>query len=313
MANTTGVIKLLERLIGQSSLKSKGNYAFRCPFCHHAKKKLEIHPELQHWNCWTCGTKGKSLFTLLKRLNAKKYFYTELQDLVPKGKRQFSFPQGTTPDKICKLPDEYIPLWKPESQDFYWKRCIEYLRGRGISKQDILKYRIGYATDGKYKDMIIFPNFNKLGQLTYFTTRTFSNRNSIKFVNPPFSRDVVGFELQLNWDLPIVLVESALDAMVVRRNSSPLYGTTLPKSLKEQILENKVQDLYLALDPDALRKSIKYAEYFMGFGINVYFVEIPQNTDPNKLGHTKMWELIKSAECMTDNKLFEYKIQDLIA
>lgn len=308
----TEIIQLLEGLLGQSTVKSKGNHAFHCPFCNHKKKKLEIHPETQNWNCWVCGTKGKSLFTLLKRVNAKEHYFNTLKELVPKNKRTYQIQEEETLDKLVKLPDEYIPLWKPISKDFFWHRCIDYLKGRGVSKQDILKYRIGYAVDGKYANMIIFPNFNKSGQLTYFTTRTFSNNNSSKFVNPPYSRNVVGFELQINYDLPLILVESALDAIVIRRNASPLYGTTLSNSLKLSILANGVEDLYIALDADALRKQIDMADYFMGFGVNVYFVELPDNEDPNKLGFKRMWELIKSTQKLTSQKLFEYKVQALL-
>ena len=305
------LVKLLESVLGTSSQKSKGNYAFHCPFCNHAKRKLEIHPETQYWNCWVCGTKGKSMYTLFKRANAKEHHFIRLGELLPKIKRVI------TEDKeqirqICNLPKEYTPLWIPNRKNFLWNTCVEYLSRRGITLYDILKYRIGYCTQGKYENMIVFPNYDKSGQLTYFTTRSFLNTNKTKFVNPPFSRNVVGFEMQLNWSLPLVLVESALDAITVKRNASPLYGTTLSKSLRLQILENGVTDLYIALDDDALMKSIKIAEYFMGFGVNVYFVNLPKNSDPNSLGHENMWNLIESTSPLSEQVLFEYKIQELL-
>lgn len=309
----SGVVQLLERVLGQSSPKSKGNYAFNCPFCRHSKPKLEIQPESQHWNCWVCGTKGKSLFTLFKRLDVKQHLYNELASVVPNIKKRIEFDQSETEKQIlCKLPDEYTPLWIRKDKNFLWKTCIEYLQRRGVTAHDILKYRIGFCTEGKYKNMIIFPNYDKSGQLTYFTTRTFLNNNSIKFINPPFSRDVVGFEMQLNWDLPVILVESALDAIILKRNASPLYGTTLSKSIKMQILENQVKDLYIALDSDALKKSIAHAEYLMGFGVNIYFVTIPKGQDPNSLGYSNMWNLINSTHKLTEDRLFEYKIQELL-
>lgn len=305
------LLKLLESVLGVSLQKSKGNYAFHCPFCNHNKKKLEIHPETQYWNCWVCGTKGKSLFTLFKRVNAKDHHFTRLGELLPKVKKIIT-ESKTEPQKSCTLPKEYTPLWIPNKKSFLWNTCIEYLSKRGITLYDILKYRIGYCTSGRYENMIIFPNYDKSGTLNYFTTRTFLNNNKNKFVNPPFSRNIVGFELQLNWQLPLILVESALDAIAVKRNCSPLYGTTLSKSLRMQILENDVRDLYIALDNDALKKSIKIAEYFMGFGVNVYFVNLPQNSDPNSLGYTHIWNLIDSAEPLTSEKIFEYKIQELL-
>lgn len=307
----SSLIKLLESVLGRSSQKSKGNYAFHCPFCNHSKQKLEIQPETQYWNCWVCGTKGKSLYTLFKRVNAKDHYFERLGELLPKVKKILTF-NSEEPRKLCTLPKEYTPLWIPNNNNFLWKTCMEYLSNRGVTVYDILKYRIGYCTSGRYENMIIFPNYDKNGQLTYFTTRTFLNSNKTKFVNPPFSRNVVGFELQINWQLPLILVESALDAIVVKRNASPLYGTTLSKSLRMQILENDVHDLYIALDDDALAKSIKIAEYFMGFGVNVYFVNLPKNSDPNSLGHHRFWQLIDQTAPLTSQRLFEYKIQELL-
>jgi len=79
----SNIIQILERVLGQSTPKSKGNHSFNCPFCKHHKQKLEIHPETQNWHCWVCGTKGKSLFTLLKRLDVKPYILTELSAAIP--------------------------------------------------------------------------------------------------------------------------------------------------------------------------------------------------------------------------------------
>lgn len=305
------IVKLLESVLGNSSLKSKGNYAFHCPFCNHSKHKLEIQPETQYWNCWVCGTKGKSLYTLFKRANAKEHHFLRLGELLPKIKKIITEHASDT-SKPCNLPKEYTPLWIPNRKNFLWNTCIEYLSTRNVTLYDILKYRIGYCTSGKYANMIIFPNYDKNGQLTYFTTRSFLNSNKTKFINPPFSRNVVGFELQLNWQLPLILVESALDAITVKRNASPLYGTTLSKSLRMQILENDVRDLYIALDDDALSKSIKIAEYFMGFGVNVYFVNLPKNSDPNSLGYDMFWKLIEETPPISSQCLFEYKIKNLL-
>jgi len=306
------VIQILERVLGSSTPKSKGNHSFHCPFCRHHKQKLEIHPDTESWHCWVCGVKGKSLFTLLKRLDAKSHILSELAAALPNKKKINLELTDDEPVKLCKLPEEYTPLWIPKDKNFLWKTCIKYLQERGVTAHDILKYRLGYCTEGKYKDMIIFPNYDKLGQLTYFTTRTFLRNNSTKFINPPYSRNIVGFEMQLNWNMPVILVESALDAIVLKRNASPLYGTTLSKSLKMQILENQVKDLYIALDSDALKKSLSHAEYLMGFGVNVHFVKLPEGQDPNSLGYNYMWKLINSAEKMSEDKLFEFKIQQLL-
>lgn len=303
-------IAILESFLGSGINKSKGNVAFHCPFCNHHKRKLEIHPEKQIWNCWTCGTKGLSIISLAKRSQAKKHIVLEVKNFFP---NKSTYVDNTSQEEvIVTLPHEYIPLWIHNNNDFYYKTCIEYLTSRNINEYDIAKYKLGYCTKGKYKNMIIFPNYNKVGKLNYFTTRSFLRNAKIKFVNPPFPRNIVGFELQLNWTLPIILVESALDAIVIKRNPSPLYGKTLPKELKYQILENEVTDLYIALDEDAFKDMVDHAEYFVNHGINVYYVKLPPGRDPNELGYEKMCQLITQAKLLDETVLFQYKIQELI-
>jgi DNA primase len=305
------LVKFLETFLGSSIPKSKGNYAYRCPVCKHSKHKLEIQPETQNWHCWVCGVKGTKLHTLLKRINATSAQYDTLNKLIPSNRKVLTHVE-TKNSNYCTLPKEYIPLYDTKNSGFMFNTCIDYLYKRGITSSDILKYKIGYCLSGKYANMMIFPNYNHQGILDYFTTRTFLNSNKNKFVNPPFSRNVVGFELQLNWNLPIVLVESALDAITVKINASPLYGTDILSNLKIKILENNVKKIYIALDSDAIKKSINVAQYFITQGIDVHLVELPLNTDPNSLGFDKMWQLINNSEPISESTLFNYRIINCI-
>ena len=57
--------------------------------------------------------------------------------------------------------------------------------------------------------------------------------------NPQVSKDIVGFELHINWNYPVCLVEGAFDAIAIKRNAIPLFGKTIPDQLKHRIIENK--------------------------------------------------------------------------
>lgn len=300
------LLQFLDKLLGNGTPKSKGNVAYHCPFCKHRKQKLEIHVDSQLWECWTCPHKGKTVFSLLRQMNSPEHLFNELQRIAPSTSRKFNFHKHT---KDCKLPPEYIPLWKGEHTSFYGKMCVNYLKDRGVTQGDILKYRLGYCSEGMYSGMIIFPNYTKEGTLNFFTTRSFIRNASKKFMNPEVDRNVIGFELQLNPDLPLIIVESALDAIIIKRNACPLYGTQLSKSIKQFIIDFEVSDLYMCLDPDAFNKAMKHIEYFMSNGINVYNVRLPKNSDPNKLGFKEIWKRIDSAKLMTYDKIFEYKVE----
>ena len=48
------------------------------------------------------------------------------------------------------------------------------------------------------------------GKLNYFVGRDFY-ASTLKYKNPPIPKDVIGFDLYVNWSLPIILVEGVFD------------------------------------------------------------------------------------------------------
>jgi hypothetical protein len=157
------------------------------------------------------------------------------------------------------------------SETTEYKNAIHYLRSkRKITLSEIVKYGIGYCESGEY------------AKLNYFVGRAYYDVD-FKHKNPDHTKDCVGFELFINWSLPLVLVEGAFDAIAVRRNAIPLFGKTISEDLRKKIIENKVTQLYICLDKDAQKQALEHAEYFMNNGVQVYFVDLLQK-DPADIG-----------------------------
>ena len=53
-------------------------------------------------------------------------------------------------------------------------------------------------------------------------------------VGPKVSKDIIGFNLFINWNEPIVIVEGAFDAIAVKRNAIPLFGKVILDKLFEE-------------------------------------------------------------------------------
>ena len=86
MENTT-LLFLVESVLGKGQSTSKGNYAFKCPFCSHHKLKLEVNlitndKKENPWHCWVCNNKGKKLNTLFKKIGTDSTKLSELNMLV---------------------------------------------------------------------------------------------------------------------------------------------------------------------------------------------------------------------------------------
>tara|TARA_Y100001973_G_C5197486_1_gene335280 strand:+ start:181 stop:945 length:765 start_codon:yes stop_codon:yes gene_type:complete len=250
-----------------------------------------------------CGVGGHKVLGLLKKLKVEKRFFDLLFKIT--GNR----PSKVSTDKnyeILSLPHEFQQLSSSSSNNPEARNALSYLKKRGLTTQDILKYNIGYCEKGKYGGMIIIPSYDEEGNLNFFTGRSYYDVN-FKHLNPTVSKDIIGFDLFVNWNEPITIVEGAFDAIAVKRNSIPLFGKLILDKLKIKILEKGVKRINIALDRDAMKNAIAMAEYFNGRGISVYFVELPEK-DPSELGFEKITGIIDNVERLTPKKLLEYKI-----
>jgi DNA primase len=292
--NKTIVVNVLDGALGVGSSLKGSEQAHHCPFCHHHKKKLQVNLETQNWHCWVCDAKGRSIKSLLKKLNVESKEVNKIIAIYGDD----DYTNTNEPEFVVKLqlPKEFLPLWKePQGFEPNYKQAIHYLKERGIRKGEILKYNIGYCKDGLYGGRIIIPSYDSNGELNYFVARAFYDSIKMKYKNPPVSKNVIVFENQINWNEPITLVEGVFDSFSVKRNVIPLLGKFLPTKLKEKIFETGIKDITIILDSDAVSDSTKHTDFFLKNGIRVKNI-IPSERDAGEMGFTEVNQLIKNTE-----------------
>jgi len=300
------IINLLSRVIGNTGkqLKKSNEYMFWSPFISHHKPKLQINVQTQKWHCWVSNQGGHNLFQLFKKLKASKEHFDELVELV--GDKKYVKRNTNKEDKkIVRLPNEFKPLWK-DGNSIIRKHAIVYLKNRGITLVDIIRYGMGYCEEGLYANRIIVPSYSSDGELNYFVGRDIYE-GGMKYKNPPVSKDVIGLDLFINWNEPIILCEGVFDAIAIRRNVIPLFGKTIPKSLMKKIYEKQVKQIYILLDSDAIMDSIKMTDSLMKNGINVYYVNLSEE-DPSDMGFKKVINLIKETKQTSFSDLMRMKL-----
>lgn len=292
--NKIVVISILDTTLGVGSSLKGNEQQHHCPFCHHHKKKLQVNLDTQQWHCWVCNSKGRSISSLLRKLNVDKRDLDRLHKIY--GDEPAYSPTEEYVVKL-QLPKEFKQLHFKPSGLFnpVYNKAIHYLTQRGITDSEIVKYNIGYCEAGLYGGRIIIPSYDESGELNYFIARSFYEDEKMKYKNPPVNRDVIVFENQINWNEPITLVEGAFDAFSVKRNVIPLLGKFLLSKLKNKIFEKGVKEITIMLDSDAIEDSTKHTDYFMKNGIKVKNI-IPTGKDAGELGYEKVNNLIKSAE-----------------
>jgi DNA primase len=301
------LVNLVNSILGSGKRTARGNQAYTCPFCHHTKPKLEVNftentQGDNPWACWTCGKKGKTIKSLFKQVQVDASYFQELGKLV---KNVSIYDIGEINQNILELPKEFKTF--TNNKDIMARHALVYLIIRNISKQDTLKYNIGYCNSGQFANMIVIPSYDSNGKLNYFTARSFEKDPYTKYRNPETSRDIIPFELFINWDLPIILCEGPFDAMAIKRNAIPLFGKNLQPTLMKKLVESKVQKIYIALDNDAMKQALGFCEQLLDIGKEVYLVEL-SGKDPSDLGFENFTRIVQTVSPLTQYKLMEKKL-----
>jgi hypothetical protein len=325
MTNNSKLLDFLRSILGPYKSYTGEEYYFSCPFCvkHDNKKKLAVKLDkndierFQHWHCWRDDThKGSNLISLVRKLKLPQDRVSELKSILKTygitydiNAIENGFHKNTEENK---KPDACLPdgfhSFADISDGPEYKNAMSYIKKRGITGSDIIKNNIGYCDSGKYQGYIIIPSYDEAASLNYFVARSYYvDEGAMRHKNPPMSKNIVFNELHINWNFPVILCEGVFDALAIKRNVIPLLGKTLNDAVREKIFYKKVKDIYLCLDADALKSTVRYIEDFLRNDINVYFVQLP-GKDPNKIGFETMSKLIKGAEKVNFSDLIKLKL-----
>lgn len=301
-----------------------------CPRCQEreglpypdGKYNLEINTAKKQFRCWKCedpkfsGSLGKliRLFGTHVDYEIYKSYVGSIQDYVIDEEDDVHIQ--------VKLPDEMIYFSQMETNNLEHFEAYNYLvNERKISRDIILKYRLGFCTTGKYKKRIIIPSFDMSGGVNYFVGRNYGSKtvDGVKispYLNPKADKDKIIFnEGLINWDSTVYLVEGAFDMLSFPINSIPMLGKTISTTLFNKLNELK-PDVVVLLDPDAYKNTIElfYILYtiYVGCEERVKLVKLPTNEDIDELRKNKgIDEVIKSLYGARSLTIEDYFIQKL--
>lgn len=320
----TPVEQFLEQILGSSQKSSKGNRKYSCCFdgCKDRPSKLsgefkleidvngsedeETGKILHRYHCWSCNTKGKTIYSLLKNIQAAKHLFEELNTVV---KYSVHTSVEATDKEFTGLPKEYISLEGiiPKN-NLPLRHAKAYLKKRGLTEDDIIKYNVGFCEHGTYNGRVIFPSYDNNMRVNYFSARTVHSEVFPKYKNPPASRDIVPYEMYINENEPIILCEGPLDMITIKRNVIPCLDKEIQDALIIKIIKAPTKKIYMALDPDALKQVVKYSEQLLAAGKQIFIVDMKGYKDAGEMGFVKFTESIQTAKRLTQSDLMKMKL-----
>jgi 5S rRNA maturation endonuclease (ribonuclease M5) len=98
----------------------------------------------------------------------------------------------------------------------------EYIESRGVTAEQVERWGIGYAIEGRLQGRIVIPIRNETGWASY-TARDFTGRASRRYLYPPSGEsDSTAMFGEEHWPADkefkvLVVVEGAMDALAVER------------------------------------------------------------------------------------------------
>lgn len=236
--------------------------------------QLSVNLETDRFNCWSCGFGGSSIYRLLILRGKTKYSQEYLTRLQEKKHSGCTFVH--TEEKVYDtpvLPDEFRSLSVPSASPIY-RQALTYLAQRGITADDILRWKLGYAESGEMHGRIIIPSFDASGILNYVVGRSFTDDPYRYKPYPRYqTKNVVWNECMVDWSEPVTLLEGPFDAFIAEDNVTILQGTFLADKLVAKLVLN-CPEVYFALDADAFKRQLKHIRTLLSYGVKCRYIDV---------------------------------------
>lgn len=322
--NSDVSVAFLREVFDGGTNSSHDEFTAVCPICKLAKsdaynkRKLAIRVADHVTHCWVCGFRARTCYSLIKTYYpAYKAEYTRLF-LATDENLLFSQTNTQEPEQtiseVAKLPSGFRLLATQDPRDY--RQIRQYLSARGIgAEKDLWKWKFGVVewdeddieTSRRYYGRVVVPSFDENGKINYFTARMcLSGKTTQKYVNPHCDRDKIVFnELNLDWSKKLYLVEGVFDMFNMPQNTTCILGSEMSDShaLFQKIAQNNTH-VCLALDKDAMKKSIKIATVLYEHGVRVSLVTMPDNNqDLGDMLPSEVGELLRTKTVSFDSNM----------
>jgi len=333
-------------------LKKTGqNWKGLCPFHSEKTPSFIVSPSKQIYHCFGCGI-GGDVFTFLNKYENLS-FKESLNILAKKAGVQLKKFQR---DTVLPEERENLLNLHRDALVFYQQRlrqkpiAMDYLKNRGINDEAQRLFSMGYAPDSwdalfsylknkgykieminkaglvsqgakgyhdTFRDRIIFPIFNLMGEVVAFGGRVMDD-SMPKYLNSPetpiFSKGKILYGLNLAKDSIkrvgfVIFVEGYIDVITVHMygftNTVAPLGTALTQE-HGRLIKRFAQEAVLVFDGDAsgVRAAKNAISVLLESGLNVKVLLLPEGEDPDSLlrrsGRDTFESLLKKAVSVVD-------------
>ena len=263
-----------------------------------------VCPQKELWHCFGCGTSGDRFEYVSQKFHVDHiesiHIVAELEgvDLTP----YYENVSAEEQIKINLFNENNMARDIAHNNLLNSNSAMEYLLGRGISRESIIRYKIGYAPPmnngivdcfssignsaalhlnrkDQFNNAILFPITDVNGRMRYFQSRPFNPLTGLKYIgasdtHPLFDETdrIYGFHLSKSGLYKnggvLVGVEGAPDTIVCMQHgiiACGFLGTVVNQNTFDLLNKYRVNELVLLLDGDKAGRdrSLKISEKYL--------------------------------------------------
>lgn len=296
--------------------RSGEEYLFHCPKCKHHKRKLSINLDKDAFKCWICDYRSNSVYRLVRKyadfLNRQKWEEVDSKIDLSESFFEKLFPSSQVEEEqTANLPKEFISLAN-KVLPITSVKALKYLKSRGVTREDIVRWKIGYCRTGEYAGRIIIPSFNSAGYCNFFVARSYTGDWKKYKIPEGLSKDIIFNELYVDWKNDLVLTEGGFDA-ITAGNAVPLLGSSLREDSKlfQEIVKHDTP-IYIALDPDAEKKALRLIKALLSYGVELYKIDTFGYDDIGEMPKDVFKARKQGAEPMNASAYLEHEVQGIL-
>ena len=142
-------LDIVEVIKQYTQLKQVGvNWKALCPFHSEKTPSFIVSPEKQVWHCFGCGA-GGDLFTFIEQVENVD-FVEALRILAQQANvelKDFSKQEQSQRNRLLDLHCQAADFWHQRLFSETGESARNYLKKRGISKDTVITWQIGYALE----------------------------------------------------------------------------------------------------------------------------------------------------------------------
>ncbi len=328
--NQTNIVEVVGEVV---KLTKKGSSYFGlCPFHNDNNPSMSVNNEKKLFNCFSCNTKGNVIYFMSRFHNISEDQATiSLAKRLGIEISEASTKEAIKEERLLKVMNEATNFYQ-----YYLNnteeglKAKEYLTNRGINDELIKTLKIGLAsternylnlalkqkniseldqvelglvkvnddniTTDVFRNRIIFPIENKVGQVVGFSGRIYTESNQAKYINS--SENTIFHKGQILYNFhnatpfirqndKIIIYEGFMDVIASMKAelnyAVATMGTALTNDHIKMIL-NLTKNIVLCFDGDtagihAMKRS---AMMFANFSIIPKAIVLPNGMDPDE-------------------------------